>query len=94
MDQFKQFETPWNGWTWIYGSYLVDPDGNRYSQEMIQSSIFTMQLKQELVGSDLKIYSLKQELERRLAATEPEILVRWNGQETIIKPNIYKKNGA
>lgn len=93
MDKFKQYETPWDGWRWAYNMYLVDPDGNRYSQEMIRSSLFAMEYKRALVGTELKIYSLKQELERRLEATEAEIIVRWNGQETIIKPNIYKKSG-
>lgn len=90
MDKFKRFETPWTGWSWLYGMYLVDPDGNRYSQEMVRSSLFTMQLKHEMVGSDLKIYSLKQELEKRIRLAEPEIIVRWEGQETVIKPSSLK----
>lgn len=84
-DQFKRYETPWEGWGWLYGNYLIDPDGNRYSQEMIKSSIMAMQLQYELLGSNLKIYSLKQELERRLALAEPEVILRWNGQETVLK---------
>lgn len=77
-DPFKRFETPWDGWSWIYGMYLVDPNGNRYSPEMIQSSIFTQQLKRELMGTELKIYSLKQELQRRIDSYKPpKILVYW-----------------
>jgi hypothetical protein len=85
LDPFRCFETPWDGWQWLYGMYLVDPDGNRYSQEMIKSSIVAMQLQNELLGSSLKIYSLKQELERRLSLVEPEVILRWNGQETVLK---------
>lgn len=90
MDKFKRYETPWDGWSWIYGMYLVDPDGNRYSPEMIQSSIFTQQLKQELTGTELKIYSLKLELEKRLAMPSPEIVIRWNGEETVIPVSLAK----
>jgi hypothetical protein len=89
-DQFKQYETPWEGWNWLYGAYLLDPDGNRYSPEMIKSSIFAIQLQNELLGSNLKIFSLKQELERRLALTEPEVVLRWNGQETVLKLSARK----
>ncbi len=86
----QRVETPWDNW-YFWNGYLVDPDGNRYSADMVRSSIWTQQLKRELTGTELKIYSLKQELERRLAATEAEIIIRWNGQETSIKPNIYRQ---
>lgn len=78
-------ETPWENW-YFWNGYLVDSDGNKYSQEMIRSSVWTQQLKRELTGTELKIFSLKQELERRLAIQEPEIVIRWNGQETVVKP--------
>lgn len=85
VDPHKHYETPWDGWHWIYGMYLVDPEGNRYSQEMVRSSFFTSQLKRDLTGSDWKIRSLKLELEKKLNAIPiPEILIRWNGEETII----------
>lgn len=87
MDRFKEYETPWEGWNWIYGMYLVDPDGNRYSQEMIRASLFALQYKRALLGTELKIYSLKKELEKRIQVAEPEIIVRWEGQETVIKPS-------
>jgi hypothetical protein len=57
---------------------------------MIKSSIFAIQLQNELLGSNLKIFSLKQELERRLALTEPEVVLRWNGQETVLKLSARK----
>jgi hypothetical protein len=88
----KQYKTPWQGWNFADG-YLVDPDGNKYSPDMIRSSIWTIQLKHELTGSELKIKSLKQELEKRLALPAPEIVIRWNGQETVIKPPIPKQKG-
>ncbi len=84
-DPSKRYETPWDGWGWIYGLYLVDPEGNRYSQEMVRSSFFTSQLKRDLTGSELTIRSLKLELEKRINATPlPEILIRWNGEEIAI----------
>lgn len=86
-DPFKRYETPWPGWSWIYGMYLVDPDGNRYSQERIRSSIFTQQLQYELLGSDLKIYSLKQELQRRIDSYKPpKIVVYWgDGAQSVFE---------
>lgn len=81
----QRTETPWAGW-YFWNGYLVDPDGNKYSQDMIRSSIFTQQLKYAMTGSELKIYSLKQELEKRLAVPLPEIVIRWNGEETVITP--------
>lgn len=85
-DQFKRYEVPWAGWGWAYGMYLVDPEGNRYSQEMIRSSFFTLQLKHELVGSELKVLSLKGELERRIDSYKPpKVVVYWgDGEETIL----------
>lgn len=83
-DPYKRYETPWDGWNWIYGMYLIDPEGNRYSQEMIRSSIFTMQIKEAMVGTDLQIYCLKKELQKRLNAPVPEILIRWDGEEMVI----------
>lgn len=76
-------ENHWESW-YFFDNYLVDPDGNRYSADMIRSSVWTQQLKRELTGTELKVLSLKQELERRLATPEPEIVIR-NGKETIIK---------
>lgn len=84
----ERTETPWDGWYFVDG-YLVDPDGNKYSSDMIRSSIWTQQLKRELTGTELKIFSLKQEL-GRLAVPAPEIVIRWNGEETIIRPPIPK----
>lgn len=77
-DPFKRYETPWLGWSWIYGMYLVDPDGNRYSPDMIRSSVFAQQLQHDLLGSNLQIYSLKQELQRRIDSYKPpKIVVYW-----------------
>ncbi|MFM2319628.1 MAG: hypothetical protein RLZZ215_2249 [Pseudomonadota bacterium] len=92
-DQSKRYETPWDGWGWIYGMYLIDPDGNRYTQEMIRSSIFAIQLQRELVGTENRIWSLKKHLEKQLNTPSPEIVIRWNGEETVIPVNLamYKK---
>lgn len=81
----QKSETPWDNW-YFWNGYLVDPDGNRYSADMVRSSVWTQQLKRELTGTELKIYSLKLELEKRLAMPLPEIVIRWNGEETIIQP--------
>lgn len=86
---YTRHETPWSGW-YYWAGYLVDPEGNRYSPEMIRSSIFTMQMKEAMVGTDLQIFSLKRELQKRLDAPVPEIVIRWNGEETII-PLDYRK---
>lgn len=82
----KRLVTPWEGWAW-YEDYLVDPDGNRYSQDMIKTSIFTTQLHRELVGSTGVVRSLRKELEQRLRDLNavPEIVVRFRGQETVIR---------
>lgn len=64
----KRNETPWSGWYFVDG-YLVDSDGNRYSQDMIRSSVWTQQLKRELTGTELKIFSLKQASARTLSRT-------------------------
>lgn len=85
----QRTETPWHGW-YFWNGYLVDPDGNRYSQDTVKSSVWTQQLRHELTGTELKIYSLKQELEKRLAVPLPEIVIRWNGEETIIPVNLAK----
>lgn len=92
-DPSKHYETPWEGWRWIYGLYLVDPEGNRYSQEMVRSSFFTSQLKRDLTGSELKVRSLKLELEKRLNGIPlPEVIIRWNGEETVVRlPNLSFK---
>jgi hypothetical protein len=78
--------TPWQNWTW-YDNYLVDPDGNRYSADMIRSSIFTLQLKQALVGSPSTVLSLRKQLEERLSrlSSEPEVTIRFNGYETVVR---------
>lgn len=55
----------WQGW-YFWEDYFVDPEGNRYSVEMVRSSLFTLQLSHELRGSTLQIRSLKQELHERL----------------------------
>ncbi|WP_298612889.1 hypothetical protein [uncultured Thiothrix sp.] len=68
----------WQSWYfWEY--YLVDPDGNRYSVEMVRSSLFTLQLSHELRGSTLQIHSLKQELKQRIENLKQfqEITVTW-----------------
>lgn len=86
-DPFKRYETPWMGWNWIYGMYLVDPNGNRYSQEMIQSSIFAMQYQQNLLGSSLQIHSLKSELQKRIDSYKPpQVVIHWgDGVQTLFE---------
>lgn len=79
----------WVGWT-FWESFLVDPSGNRYSPEQVQTSLFTMELAHELRGSPLQIRTLKQELARRLSTPPPEVVIRWNGEETIISPPLWK----
>jgi hypothetical protein len=86
MTDTRRLGTPWEGWGW-YEDYLVDPDGNRYSPEMIKTSIFTSQLHRQLVGSTGVIRSLRKELEQRLRElnSTPEVIIRFNGQETIVR---------
>lgn len=63
MELFKDPESKWHGWK-FYQDYLVDPDENRYTVEMIMSSIYTFQLKQELTGNPPLIRSMMQELKK------------------------------
>lgn len=88
---YRRFNTPWNGWT-FWENYLVDPNGNRYSPEQIKTSFYTFELARELRGSTFQILSLKQELTRRLNAKPPEIIIRWDGQETVINPPLWKSS--
>jgi hypothetical protein len=78
------FKTPWEGWGW-YEDYLVDPDGNRYSPEMIKTSIYTMQLQHALTGYPSTVKSLKKELERRIKANNPTLKIIFNGHEIDVK---------
>lgn len=82
----RELPTNWKGWT-FWESYLVDPDGNRYSPDMVKTSIFTQELAHELTGSPLQVYSMKAQLQKRLKllAAEPEVVIRWNGQEITVK---------
>lgn len=81
----RRLLTPWTGWGW-YESFLTDPDGNRYSQEMVRTSLYTQELAHQLCGSPLQVFSLKQELRRRLATPPPEIVIRWGDQEMKVSP--------
>lgn len=75
----------WEGW-YFWEHYLVDPEGNRYSVEMVRSSLLTLQLSHELRGSTLQIHSLKQELKQRIDHLKQfqEITVIWGSQTTTI----------
>ncbi|MEZ5453426.1 MAG: hypothetical protein R3E93_11540 [Thiothrix sp.] len=86
----RRLATPWAGWGWYDDLYLVDPNGTRYSQDMIRTSAWTMELAHELTGSPLQVMVMKAELKKRLATPPPEILIRWNGQETRILPPSWK----
>lgn len=79
---------PWHGWSW-YECYLQDPSGNRYSPDMVQTSLWAAELAHELAGSPLQVMSLKSELTNRLKALQalnsaPEVVIRWQGVETAI----------
>lgn len=76
----------WKGWT-FWDGFLIDPEGNRYSPEMVRTSLFTQELAHELTGSPLQIYSLKRELRKRLDTLQesPEIVIRWHGQEVSVR---------
>lgn len=76
----------WEGW-YFWEHYLVDPEGNRYSVEMVRSSLFTLQLSHELRGSTLQIHSLKQELKQRIEHLKQfqEITVTWGQEQIVIK---------
>jgi hypothetical protein len=89
---FKTVSSPWYGWGWYDQLYLLDPQGNRYSPEMVRSSIYTAELAHQLTGSPLQIASMKAQLLRRLSTPSPEIVIRWDGQETVIKPPKWKLN--
>lgn len=86
MSDTRRLGTPWAGWGW-YEDYLVDPDGNRYSSEMIKISFYTAQLHRELVGSTGLVSSLKKELEQRIKdlKAEPEVVIRFAGHETVVR---------
>lgn len=62
----------WGGWV-VDGDFLLDPGGNHYHRDEIRAIFFTRQLTQELRGSTLKVRSLKQELERKIVATQAEV---------------------
>lgn len=91
----RRLITPWKGWGWYDDLYLVDPDGNRYSQEDIKSSHFAHELAHHLTGSPLQVVVLRDRLRKRLQQLEqpPEILIRWHGQETVIIPPGWKLKG-
>lgn len=89
MDRRRIIPESWEGWTfWEY--YLIDPEGNRYSPDQVKTSLLTMELAHQLRGSPLQVRSLKQELIRRLSTPPPEIILRWDGQETVINPPRWK----
>ncbi|MDD5392824.1 MAG: DUF3653 domain-containing protein [Thiothrix sp.] len=87
----RNYPTPWDGWT-FWENFLIDPQGNRYSPEMVRASLFAAQLAHELTGSPLQILSLRNELKKRLNTPAPEITIKWNGQETTIKPPFWMAN--
>lgn len=88
----KPFPTEWYGWT-FWESYLVDPQGNRYSPDMVRTSLYTMELAHELRGSPTQIRSLKAELKKRLQTPLPEIMISWNGEDMRIPiPRIIRTN--
>lgn len=71
----------WSGWI-VDGDFLIDPAGNHYHRDEIRSIFFTRQLVYELRGSDLKVRSLKQELERKLELMKPPVVViQWPNRE-------------
>jgi hypothetical protein len=63
-----QWPKDWKGWG-FYECYLVDDAGNRYTPDMVKSSLFTYQLKHELTGSTGQVLSLKNIL---LTKTQPK----------------------
>jgi hypothetical protein len=78
MEERKRF---WDGWL-VDGDFLLDPAGNHYHRNEIRAIFFDRQLIRELRGSDLKIYSLKQELERKLELMKPPIvIIQWPNRE-------------
>lgn len=71
----------WDGWI-VDGDFLLDPAGNHYHRDEIRAIFFDRQLIRELRGSSLKVYSLKQELERKLAVMQtPVIIIQWPDRE-------------
>ncbi|OQX07069.1 MAG: hypothetical protein BWK73_28980 [Thiothrix lacustris] len=54
---------------------------------MVRTSLFTQELAHELTGSPLQVYSMKAQLQKRLKllTAEPEVVIRWNGQEITVK---------
>lgn len=79
----ERIPASWIGWK-FWEDYLIDPQGNRYSPDMIKTSFLTMELAHELRGSPLQVLTLKKELQRRLTMPPPQVIIRWNGEETII----------
>jgi hypothetical protein len=92
MDRRRIIPESWEGWT-FWESYLIDPEGNRYSPDQVKTSLFTMELAHELNGSTLQIRSLKQELKRRLSTPPPKIIVQWGGEEVVINAPFWKLSG-
>lgn len=86
----RGLKLPWKGWSWN-DCYLQAPDGARFSPDMVRASLFAFELAHELTGSPLQVYSLRNELKKRLASLSsvqsltPEVVIRWNGQETVVK---------
>lgn len=80
----------WKGWSWN-DCYLQAPDGTRFSPDMVRASLFAFELAHELTGSPLQVFSLRNELRKRIASLSsvqnltPEVVIRWNGQETVVK---------
>lgn len=71
----------WGGWV-IEEDFLVDPTGNYYHRDEIRAIFFTNQLTRELRGSDLKVRSLKMELEKKLELLEPPVvIIQWPSHE-------------
>lgn len=82
----RRLVTPWDGWGWYDDLYLVDPEGNRYSQTDIRSSHFAHELAHHLMGSPLQVLILRDRLRQQLEqlGQPPEIVIRWQGIETVV----------
>ena len=86
MENFK-------GWFLdVENGILYDPAGNRYTPPRVRSSLETLELARELVGSPLQILSLKQKLQAKTQPVRLQIDLEIDGSEVKIKASkVIKK---
>ncbi|RBP48408.1 hypothetical protein [Arenicella xantha] len=65
---------------------IIDAGGNEYTSDEVRALFYFRQWRAEFEGWNGRIISLKEELEKRLSRIEePEIIINWKGQQTVVK---------